>query len=159
MAALWRHAVPNAMIPVVTIIGLQFSFLLAGTVIIENVFTLPGLGRLLFQAIAQRDLIVVQDLVVLLAGSVIVVNFLVDLSPMPRSTRGCGHEPQSALRWNPSLLAGAAVMLLAAVALLSLLWTPYAPTADRHRLHKLHAAHGRALAGQRRLWGATCCRC
>jgi peptide/nickel transport system permease protein len=78
--ALWRHAVPNALIPVVTIIGLQFSFLLAGTVIIENVFTLPGLGRLVFQAIAQRDLIVVQDLVVMLAGSVIVVNFLVDLA-------------------------------------------------------------------------------
>jgi peptide/nickel transport system permease protein len=77
--ALWRHAVPNALIPVVTIIGLQFSFLLAGTVIIENVFTLPGLGRLIFQAIEQRDLIVVEDLVVLLAGSVIVVNFLVDL--------------------------------------------------------------------------------
>ncbi len=79
-AALWRHAVPNALIPVVTVIGLQFSFLLAGTVIIENVFTLPGLGRLVFQAIAQRDLIVVQDLVVLLAGSVILVNFLVDLA-------------------------------------------------------------------------------
>ena len=79
-AALWRHAVPNALIPVVTLIGLQFSFLLAGTVIIENVFTLPGLGRLVFQAIAQRDLIVVQDLVVLLAGSVIVVNFAVDLA-------------------------------------------------------------------------------
>ena len=78
-AALWRHAVPNALVPVVTLIGLQFSFLLAGTVIIENVFTLPGLGRLVFQAIAQRDLIVVQDLVVLLAGSVILVNFLVDL--------------------------------------------------------------------------------
>jgi len=89
-AALWRHAVPNALIPVVTIIGLQFSFLLAGTVIIENVFALPGLGRLVFQAIAQRDLIVVQDLVVLLAGSVIVVNFLVDLAYLgldPRLTR------------------------------------------------------------------------
>jgi peptide/nickel transport system permease protein len=79
-AALWRHAVPNALIPVVTLIGLQFSFLLAGTVIVENVFTLPGLGRLVFQAIAQRDLIVVQDLVVLLAGSVILVNFMVDLA-------------------------------------------------------------------------------
>lgn len=79
-AALWHHAVPNALVPVVTLIGLQFSFLLAGTVIIENVFTLPGLGRLVFQAIAQRDLIVVQDLVVLLAGSVIIVNFLVDLA-------------------------------------------------------------------------------
>ncbi|MCG8361280.1 MAG: ABC transporter permease [Kiloniellales bacterium] len=78
-AALWRHAVRNALIPVVTIMGLQFSFLLAGTIIIENVFYLPGLGRLLFQAIAQRDLIVVKDLVVLLAGTVVVVNFLVDL--------------------------------------------------------------------------------
>ena len=78
-AALWRHAVPNALIPIVTVIGMQFSFLLAGTVIIENVFTLPGLGRLVFQAIEQRDLIVVQDLVVLLAGCVIAVNFIVDV--------------------------------------------------------------------------------
>jgi peptide/nickel transport system permease protein len=77
--ALWRHAVPNALVPVVTLIGLQFSFLLAGTVIVENVFSLPGLGRLVFQAVAQRDLTVVRDLVVLLAGSVIVVNFIVDL--------------------------------------------------------------------------------
>jgi peptide/nickel transport system permease protein len=79
-AALWRHAVPNALIPIVTILGMQFSFLLAGTVIIENVFTLPGLGRLVFQAIEQRDLIVVQDLVVLLAGCVITVNCLVDIA-------------------------------------------------------------------------------
>jgi peptide/nickel transport system permease protein len=78
-AALWRHAVPNALIPVVTVIGMQFSFLLAGAIIIENVFTLPGVGRLVFQAIAQRDLIVVESLVTLLAMSVIVVNFLVDL--------------------------------------------------------------------------------
>jgi len=78
-AALWRHAVRNALIPVVTIMGLQFSFLLAGTIIIENVFYLPGLGRLIFQAIAQHDLIVVKDLVILLAASVIVVNFVVDL--------------------------------------------------------------------------------
>jgi peptide/nickel transport system permease protein len=89
-AALWRHALPNALIPVVTIVGMQFSFLLAGTVIIENVFTLPGLGRLMFQAIAQRDLIVVQDLVVLMAGSVIIVNFFVDLAYLaldPRISR------------------------------------------------------------------------
>jgi len=79
-AALWRHAAPNAMVPVVTVIGLQFSFLLAGAVIVESVFTLPGLGRLLFQAIAQRDLVVVQDLVVLLVASVVLVNFAVDLA-------------------------------------------------------------------------------
>lgn len=77
---MWRHALPNALIPVVTIVGLQFSFLLAGTIVIENVFYLPGLGRLVFQAITQRDLIVVESVVILLVASVIVVNFLVDLS-------------------------------------------------------------------------------
>ena len=78
-AALRRHALRNAMIPVVTILGLQFSFLLAGTIIIENVFYLPGIGRLIFQAISQRDLIVVKDLVVLLSAAVIIINFTVDV--------------------------------------------------------------------------------
>ena len=77
--ALWRHAVRNALIPVVTILGLQLSFLLAGTIIIENVFYLPGVGRLLFQAIAQRDLMVVKNLVLALAATVVLINFLVDL--------------------------------------------------------------------------------
>ncbi|MBB4003912.1 ABC transporter permease [Aurantimonas endophytica] len=79
-AALWRHAVPNALLPVVTVIGLQFTFLIAGAVLVENVFGLPGLGRLAFQALQQRDLIVMQDVVLLMAALVIVVNFLVDLS-------------------------------------------------------------------------------
>ena len=78
-AALWKHAVRNALIPVVTILGLQISFLLAGTIIIENVFYLPGLGRLLFQAISQRDLVVVKNIVILLAATVVTVNFLVDM--------------------------------------------------------------------------------
>ena len=68
------------MIPVLTILGLQFAFLLAGTIIIENVFYLPGLGRLVFQAITQRDLIVVESVVMLLVAAVIAVNLLVDLS-------------------------------------------------------------------------------
>ena len=75
-----RHALRNALIPVLTIIGLQFAFLLAGTIIIENVFYLPGLGRLVFQAITQRDLIVVEGVVMLLVGAVVLVNLLVDLS-------------------------------------------------------------------------------
>jgi peptide/nickel transport system permease protein len=77
-AALWRHAVPNALIPVVTAVGIQFPLLLSGTIIVENVFNLPGLGRLLLEAINQRDLIVVQDMVVLLVAAVVVVNFAVD---------------------------------------------------------------------------------
>ena len=78
-AALWRHVLRNAMIPVVTIMGLQFANLIAGTVVIENVFYLPGLGRLIFQAINNRDLIVVRDCVMLLAALVVAVNFAVDL--------------------------------------------------------------------------------
>ncbi len=78
--ALWRHGVRNALIPVLTIIGLQFSFLLAGSIIIEQVFYLPGLGRLVFQAISARDLIVVESVVMLLVFAVITVNFLVDLA-------------------------------------------------------------------------------
>ncbi len=78
--ALTRHALRNALIPVLTIIGLQFSFLLAGAIIIENVFFLPGLGRLIFQGITQRDLIVVESVVMLLVFAVIVVNFLVDIA-------------------------------------------------------------------------------
>jgi peptide/nickel transport system permease protein len=78
--ALWRHALRNAMIPVLTIIGMQFSFLLAGGIIIENVFYLPGLGRLIFQAISARDLIVVESVVMLLVFAVVMVNFMVELA-------------------------------------------------------------------------------
>ncbi|KFC72176.1 putative oligopeptide ABC transporter (Permease protein) [Bosea sp. LC85] len=74
-----RHALRNALIPVVTIMGLQFSVLIAGAIIIENVFALPGLGRLIFQSITQHDLIVVKDLVMLFAGLAILVNFAVEL--------------------------------------------------------------------------------
>ena len=77
---LWRHALPNALIAALTILGMQFSFLLAGGVIIENVFFLPGLGRLVFQAIVQRDLIVVQSVVVILVTAAVLVTFAVDLS-------------------------------------------------------------------------------
>jgi peptide/nickel transport system permease protein len=76
---LWQHVLRNAMIPVMTVMGLQFANLLAGTIVIENVFYLPGLGRLIFQSIANRDLIVVRNCVMLLAGMVIAVNFVVDV--------------------------------------------------------------------------------
>ncbi|MEO6033096.1 MAG: ABC transporter permease [Burkholderiaceae bacterium] len=78
-AVLWRHVLRNAFVPVLTIMGLQFANLLTGTVVIENVFALPGLGRLVFQAIANRDILVVQNVVMLLAGAVILINFAVDV--------------------------------------------------------------------------------
>jgi peptide/nickel transport system permease protein len=77
--ALWGHVLRNALIPVITVMGLQFAELLAGTIVVESVFYLPGLGRLIFQSISNRDLIVVRDCVMLLAAMVVVVNFVVDL--------------------------------------------------------------------------------
>ncbi len=89
-AVLLGHALPNALLPVATVLGLQLSFLVAGAVVVENVFTLPGLGRLLYQAIGQRDVIVVQGVVLLLAVFVVLVNALVDIAcaaadPRPRA--------------------------------------------------------------------------
>jgi peptide/nickel transport system permease protein len=78
--ALRRHGFRYAAIPVVTILGIQLTGLLVGAIVIENVFVLPGLGRLLFQSVGNRDLLVVQDLVMLLTAVVLVVNFLVDLT-------------------------------------------------------------------------------
>ena len=78
--ALIRHALPNAGIPVLTVLGLQAPFLLAGAVVIENVFSLPGIGRLVFQAVSQRDLIVVQGVVMVLVAIVVLVSLLVDIA-------------------------------------------------------------------------------
>lgn len=76
---LWRHVLRNAMLPVVTIMGLQFGNLITSTIVIENVFVLPGIGRLVFQAIANRDLVVVRDVVMVLSAFVIAINFLIDI--------------------------------------------------------------------------------
>ncbi|KRB58552.1 peptide ABC transporter [Rhizobium sp. Root708] len=88
---LWRHSVPNALVPIFTILGLQFTFLVAGAVLVENVFNLPGLGRLAYQALSQRDIVVMQDVVLFFAALVIIMNFLVDLSYLaidPRLRKG-----------------------------------------------------------------------
>jgi len=78
-AVLWRHVVRNAMIPIVTIMGVQFANMFMLTAVIENVFYLPGLGKLILHSIANRDLLVVQDVVMLLVALVVAVNFAVDL--------------------------------------------------------------------------------
>ena len=89
-AILIRHVLRNALIPMTTIIGLQFAFLLAGSIVVENVFFLPGIGRLIFQAVTQRDIVVVRDVAMFLVALVVVVNFAVDLAysvidPRPRA--------------------------------------------------------------------------
>ncbi|MBM4340680.1 MAG: ABC transporter permease [Deltaproteobacteria bacterium] len=76
----YKHAFRNAIIPVVTIVGLQAGDLLAGAIIIENVFHLPGVGRLVFEAIGQRDLPVIQGVVLLIAVMIVIINFVIDVA-------------------------------------------------------------------------------
>ena len=77
--ALWRHGLRNAMVPVVTVLGLQLATLLIGAVVVERVFVVPGMGKLLLDAVANRDLLLVQAVVMVLVVAVLVVNFVVDL--------------------------------------------------------------------------------
>ncbi len=79
MRALWRHGTRNAAIPVITVLGLQLATLLIGAVVVERVFVIPGLGSLLLDAVSNRDLIVVQDVVMVLVLAVLLVNFVVDV--------------------------------------------------------------------------------
>ena len=122
--ALRRHALRNALIPVLTILGMQFSFLLAGAIIIENVFALPGLGRLIFQAITQRDLIVVESVVMLLV-------FAVDRGDLRHRSGLCRGRPAAEAPRMRAPLALGAVLSAAALtaALVSLVWTPWDPGA------------------------------
>ncbi len=77
--ALWRHGLRNAAIPVVTVLGVQLSTLLVGAIIIESVFTLPGIGTMLLQGVANRDLLLVQGTIMVLVGFVLALNWLVEV--------------------------------------------------------------------------------
>ena len=149
-AALVRHGLRNASVPVVTVLGLQLATLLIGAVVVERVFVMPGLGSLLLDSVANRDLIVVQDVVMLLVVAVLAVNFVVDLLyvALTRASGPVRDEHRAAAvsstrpaavrahgRMNPSLVVGG-VLVLAVVltALLSFVWTPYDPTARRLQL-------------------------
>jgi len=78
--AVWRHGVRNALLPVLTILGLQFAYLVAGTIIVENVFYLPGLGKLIFTAISERDLILVSGATMILIVVVTATMLLTDIA-------------------------------------------------------------------------------
>lgn len=78
-SVVWGHALPNALIPVVTLSGVEFGYLLGGAVIVEQVFALPGLGRLVLDAISQRDYALVQGTVLFIAMNFLIVNLIVDL--------------------------------------------------------------------------------
>ena len=78
-AVLYRHAFPNALAPIITILGLQFGTLLAGTIVTESIFSWPGIGRLTVQAIQSRDYPLLQGCVLVIALSYVVVNLLTDV--------------------------------------------------------------------------------
>lgn len=75
----YRHALQNALLPVITIAGMQLAFLMGGAVIMESIFTLPGVGRLLVDSVVHRDYPVVQTIVVMLAGVISLMNLVVDM--------------------------------------------------------------------------------
>jgi ABC-type dipeptide/oligopeptide/nickel transport system permease component len=86
---LTRHALRNALMPVVTIFGLTMAFLIGGTVIFESIFSLPGMGRYLIEAVTRRDYAAVQGVTLVFAVSVVVINLLVDLSYTWLDPRHC----------------------------------------------------------------------
>jgi peptide/nickel transport system permease protein len=79
IGVVWGHALPNALIPVVTLSGVEFGYLLGGAVIVEQIFALPGLGRLVLEAITQRDYALVEGSVLFVALNFMVLNLMVDL--------------------------------------------------------------------------------
>ena len=166
---LWRHVLRNAMVPVLTVMGLQFANLLTGTIVIENVFSLPGLGRLVFQAIANRDLLVVRNVVMLLAAvgrssstSSVDVLYVGDRSAaageasmsavVPPVARRPGVPAPAArtLRWRRASFAIGAVLVALLIAPGAALLRLDAASADRAR-HPAQAAAAlvRALARHR----------
>lgn len=78
-SVVWRHALPNALIPVVTLSGVEFGYLLGGAVLVEQIYALPGLGRMVLDAILQRDYALVQGSILFIAFNFMIVNLLVDL--------------------------------------------------------------------------------
>lgn len=89
---LWRHVLPNAALPALAYVGLQIGFLLGGAVVVEGVFAYPGTGRLALQAVADRDLPLIQAVVVTVALMIVVVNLLVDLLAAWIDPRSRGRE-------------------------------------------------------------------
>ena len=79
-SVIWRHALPNALIPVVTLSGVEFGYLLGGAVLVEQIYALPGLGRMVLDAILQRDYALVQGSVLFIALNFMIVNLFVDLA-------------------------------------------------------------------------------
>jgi peptide/nickel transport system permease protein len=75
----WKHALPNASVPIVTIVGFMIGSLIAGAVVVETIFSWPGIGRLLVVSVSNRDLAVVQCLLLLIAGTMVVANLAVDI--------------------------------------------------------------------------------
>jgi peptide/nickel transport system permease protein len=78
-AILYRHVISNALLPIITVIGFRIAFILSGTIIVETVFAIPGIGRLFTDSVLRLDYQVVQSLVVVFAVLVVVINLLTDL--------------------------------------------------------------------------------
>ena len=135
---LFRHALRNALIPVTTVAGLIAGFLVAGAVIIESVFRLPGVGQLVYDSINNRDLIVIKNVVILFTILVLVVNLLVDLAYVLLDPAAAGVGDMSAFFARAS---------------------PPCRFPDRRRAAAAVRRHGAGLALLDALCRSTTCRC
>jgi peptide/nickel transport system permease protein len=79
MAIYYRHALKNALLPIVTVVGVVVTVLIGGTVVTETVFTLPGAGRLVVNSVLRRDYTVVQGAILMVGGAYVLINLLVDV--------------------------------------------------------------------------------
>ena len=155
-SVVWRHALPNALIPVVTLSGVEFGYLLGGAVIVEEIFALPGIGRLVLDAINQRDYALVQGTVLFIAFNFLIVNLLVDLAYVALDPRiRLGSQMMALLRAiarHPSGRIGAAIILVYVVAAVlgALGLTPHDPL-QQFRIDRLKAPTGDLPDGHRPL--------
>jgi ABC-type dipeptide/oligopeptide/nickel transport system permease component len=112
---LWRVALRNALVPTVALTGVQFTFLVGGTVLIEHIFSYPGIGNLAIAAINQRDLPLIEGLVLTFAVLFILTNLAVDMANSAQSEGGAAMTAFTSLR-NPRILFGALVLIAMVVA-------------------------------------------
>ena len=169
----WSHALKNAMLPVVTVIGIEFAFMIGGLVVTETVFNLPGVARFLVQAIQWRDYPMVQNLVMFIAVVVILSNLAVDLlygvldprvrygrlRPVVVSPRGPLAAPRASLGLGPMLVRfirkkplGAAGGVIMAIIVVTALFADPVATHDpiaTDAAHTLARPGADALAGHR----------
>ncbi len=128
-SVLYKHVLKNSLIPIVTVLGMIAANILGGSIVIEQVFTLPGLGRLLINAISTRDLPLVQGMVLYIAFIIVIINFLIDIVYTVIDPRiRLAHEDSMDKRSINLRIGIVLISLLFSMMIVSLFYTPFSVT-------------------------------